>query len=125
MPDKISNAEAQMHPELESDRRAEPRVEVAVLAAVLRNGEKEAAHVDNLAVSGCSLRGCTGAPLRIGDRLRLQIALPNLERVIQIDAVVRWVANGDPSSGGVLFAPTMSTADTQAIIAYSASTRGE
>lgn len=103
-------------PDPSSDRRSLRRETVSALAAVLRDAQEDAAHVDNLTVNGAFLRGCTGDPLVVGATLTMHVAVPTLDRIIVMRAVVRWVADGDDSSGGVVFEPPLDYRDALAIV---------
>jgi hypothetical protein len=112
----VASSQADAYAEPSGDRRSLRRDTVSALAAVSRGTQKDAAHVDNLTVDGARLRGCTGEPLAVGQRLMLQVAVATVDHIITMQATVRWIADGDPSSGGVVFDPSLSSEDALAIV---------
>lgn len=87
-----------------AERRASPRRKVTLFAAVSRPACGDGvAYVDDIGCKGARLRGCTGSPLAVGERVELRFMVPHLADPVEIEVTVRWVATHDHSSAGVCF----------------------
>jgi hypothetical protein len=85
------------------EQRRDPRYTVALAITLDRAGERLTGTSLNVSLGGLGLRVVAQPPLRVGERLQAQFALPDLSAPVRVEVEVRWLDPRDPEVVGVHF----------------------
>lgn len=106
------------------DQRQNERFDAQLPVMVRRADEEVVGVTENISLGGARLRVELEPAPRVGDRIRVQIRLPNLEQPLQADAAVRWRDPLDASMLGIAFVTGFRAKETFALGKYIESLSG-